>query len=155
MKLLRSINKLEELSKRENIVQVLGFIHTLKLFEDVVKECFGKNLESEAKIWNFEQSNVSLPVSVIPKVHAEFHHVPQFIKMKKTGLGLFTEQATEALHSNFKGYLNCVSLRTWTDTNEILHTQNMQVNCSNVSSNKTAKESKSQTPIRIFFEKLS
>ena len=37
MKLLRNINKLHELFKRKNFVEALGFIQTLKLFENVVK----------------------------------------------------------------------------------------------------------------------
>ena len=64
MKLLRGINKLQELSERGNFVQALGFIHTLKQFEVVEKACFGKNLDSdfEAKIWKFKQKYVSLSV---------------------------------------------------------------------------------------------
>ena len=105
MKLLRGVSKLQLLSEKENFVQAHdGFIQTLTLFKDVVTSCFGQNLDPgyESKIAQFQQSYIKLPISVTPKAHAVFFHVPQFIKMKKMGLGLFSEQATEALHSNFK-----------------------------------------------------
>ena len=105
MKLLRGVSKLQLLSEKENFVQAHhGFIQTLTLFKDVVTSCFGQNLDPdyESKIAQFQQSYVKLPISVTPKAHAAFFNVPLFIKKKKMGLGLFSEQATEALHLNFK-----------------------------------------------------
>ena len=104
MKFLRGVSKLQLLSEKENFVQAHGFIQTITLFKDVVTSCFGQNLDPdyESKIAQFQQSYIKLPISVTPKAHAVFFHVLQFIKTKKMGLGLFSEQATEALHSNFK-----------------------------------------------------
>ncbi|XP_065641664.1 uncharacterized protein LOC105847267 isoform X1 [Hydra vulgaris] len=104
MKLLRGLDKLQLVTGYNNFSQAHDFMQPLALFKDVVISCFGNNLDPdyESKISKFKQSYIRLPISVIPKVHAVFYHVPQFIKIKKTGLGLFSEQATEALHSNFK-----------------------------------------------------
>ena len=106
MKLFRGVSKLQLLSEKEDFAQAHGFIQTLTLFKDVVTSCFGQNLDPDykSKIAQFQPSYIKLPISVTPNVHAVFFHVPQFIKTKKMGLGLFSEQATEALHSNFKVY---------------------------------------------------
>ena len=106
LKLLRGLDCLKQIAEQKHIKQADGFIQTLSLFKDVVTSCFGTTLDPdfEAKIESFKQSYINLPVSITPKVHAVFHHIPQFIKRKNMGLGLFSEQATEALHSNFKPF---------------------------------------------------
>ena len=52
-------------------------------------------------IKDFNNSYLQLPVSVTPKAHAVFYHVPELIALKGTALGIFSEQSTEALHSIF------------------------------------------------------
>ena len=85
MKLLRGVSKLQLLLEKENFAQAHGFPQTLTLFKDVVTSCFGQNLDPdyESKIAQFQQSYIKLPISVTPKAHAVFFHVPQFIKTKK------------------------------------------------------------------------
>ena len=104
MKLLRGLDKLQKLSEKHRFATADGFIQALSDFKEVVVACFGNDLDPdfESKISNFKRIYTSLQVSITPKVHAVFYHVPQFIKIKKLSLGLFSEQATEALHSNFK-----------------------------------------------------
>ena len=106
LKLLRGLDCVKQIAEQKDFKQANGFIQTLFLFKDVVTSCFGTTLDPdfEAKIESFKQSYINLPISITPKVHAVFHHVPQFIKRKNMGLGLFSEQATEALHSNFKPF---------------------------------------------------
>ena len=37
----------------------------------------------------------------MPKVHTVFFHEHEFCDRHQTGLGIFSEQASEAVHSNF------------------------------------------------------
>ena len=46
-------------------------------------------------------NNSVLPTNVTPKVHAVFHHVGEFCGMVNKGLGPWSEQAAESLHSDF------------------------------------------------------
>lgn len=55
----------------------------------------------QAKIDVFEEEFKKSKISVTPKVHALIHHVPEFIKMKKKPLGIFSEQASESVHYQY------------------------------------------------------
>ena len=44
---------------------------------------------------------MALGIPVTPKVHAVIHHVGQFRELKKRDLGPWSEQASEAVHSDF------------------------------------------------------
>ena len=78
--------------------------YALHLFLQVVNFCFKCSLspDFEKKIQEFKSNYLKLTVSIKPKVYAVFYHIPQFLKHHKTGLGTYSEQATEALHLNFK-----------------------------------------------------
>ena len=54
------------------------------------------------KTKQFKNPYLALPVT--PKAHSVFFHVPEFIKHHGISLGLFSEQATEAIRSIFKDH---------------------------------------------------
>ncbi len=103
-KLLQNIDILQRLAEKACAYQALGFIETLRNFRDVVNACFGSALQRDfkEKIEKFRTSYLFLPITVTPKVHAVFYHVAEFVEKHQTSLGIFSEQATEALHSKFK-----------------------------------------------------
>ncbi len=82
----------------------------LHRFDEVVTSCFGLEVvgDPETKIANFKQAYFTLPVTITPKVHCVFDHVPQWLHRqearmgRKVGLGFATEQASEAVHRDFK-----------------------------------------------------
>ncbi len=52
---------------------------------------------------NFKASFMDLKVSsVTPKIHAVFFHVKECFSKHRKGLGFYSEQAIEAVHSEFK-----------------------------------------------------
>ena len=59
------------------------------------------NTANVQHVKDFKNSYLKLPVLVTPKAHAVFNHVPEFIALKGTALGTFSEQSSEALHSIF------------------------------------------------------
>ena len=56
----------------------------------------------EQTICDFKNSYLALGISVTPKVHTVFYHVPTFCRRHQVGLGIFSEQASEAVHSKFQ-----------------------------------------------------
>jgi hypothetical protein len=44
---------------------------------------------------------MKLGISVIPKAHAIFEHLPEFLELGYGPLGYYSEQATEASHYDF------------------------------------------------------
>ncbi len=50
----------------------------------------------------FKPAYLALNVTISPKNHVIFDHVTQFCEEKKSGLGKFSEQASESVHSDFK-----------------------------------------------------
>ena len=93
----------KELLKEKKTDHMLGFVKTFQHFKSFVSSCFGMTLNTAyvKRIKDFKNSYLRLPVSVTPKAHAVFYHVPEFIALKGTTLGIFSEQSTEALHSIF------------------------------------------------------
>ena len=94
----------QRLAEKACAYKAQGFIETFCNFRDVVSSCFGKSLEGDfkEKIEKFKDSFLSLPVTVTPKAHAVFYHISEFIDRHGSALGLFSEQATETMHSKFK-----------------------------------------------------
>ena len=94
---------LQRIVEREKTDHMLGFVKTFQHFKSVVSSCFGMPLNTVyvQHIKDFKNSYFQLPVLVTPKAHAVFYYVPEFIALKGTALGIFSEQSTEALHSIF------------------------------------------------------
>ena len=102
-KLLKYMDVLQRIVEREKADHKLDFVKTFQHFKSVVSSCFGMTLNTVyvQHIKDFKSSYLQLLISINPKAHAEFYHVPEFIALKGTALGIFSEQSTEALHSTF------------------------------------------------------
>lgn len=85
-------------------LHVLPFVDAFRAFKKVVRACFSSDLDDnfEEIIFDFKKSYLALGISVTPKVHALFFHVPTFCRRHQIGLGIFSEQASEAVHSKFQ-----------------------------------------------------
>ena len=100
---MKNIDVLQRIVKSEKAEHMLGFVKTFQHFKSVVSSCFGRTLNTAyvQHIKDFKSSYLQLSVSVTPKAHAVFYHVPEFIALKGSALGIFSEQSTETLHSIF------------------------------------------------------
>ena len=103
-KLLKNVDRLQQLAEANSAFQVFGFVDTLRKFDSVVRACFGSELSFDyfEKINQFKTAFLALPNSrVTPKLHVVFHHISDFIDRQNSPLGLFSEQAVEAAHQDF------------------------------------------------------
>lgn len=89
-------------------ISSLKYVQAFRDFNTVVQACFSMKLDPDFKqiITNFKQSYLDLEISITPKVHAVFFHVPDFCDEKQAGLGFYSEQAMESVHSDFKHVWN-------------------------------------------------
>lgn len=96
------LKKIDELRKSPDI-RCLKYVRVLKDLDNVVKDCFGKELKPsyKASISQFKKSYLDLDISVTPKIHAIFFHVPKFCETMNVGLGVYSEQAFESVHHDF------------------------------------------------------
>lgn len=80
------------------------YVKAYRDFKLVVDSCFSKDLNPEftSNIDNFKKSYIALGISITPKVHCIFEHVKEFCLKHQVGLGLFSEQAFESVHHEFK-----------------------------------------------------
>ena len=105
-KLLQNINQLELLAQNSSSFQVQPFVQAFRNFRAVVHSCFGMSLDQDYArfIQAFKESCAHLPVSITPKLHILFFHVPEFIHRKGMPLGFFSEQASESVHHDFQKF---------------------------------------------------
>ena len=101
-KLLKNVDALEQVCP----LNILPFVKVLRLFNKVIEGCFGKELcpAFKDKIKSFYDAYCDLGIIVTPKIHILVKHVPEFCKMKNASLSLFSEQASESVHANFKKF---------------------------------------------------
>ena len=80
------------------------YVTALEAFEKVRNSCFGQTLHFSFKkdIQKFAQAYDKLGVQRTNKVHILIDHVPDFCDATKVGLGHFSEQASEAVHCDYK-----------------------------------------------------
>ena len=110
--LLLQDNSLEHLNALlpENLSK---FSVAFQTFAKVVKGCFTYKVSSTIKhdIEKFKEAYLKLNISVTPKVHIVFQHLYQFLADSNSntskisdwnGLGMYSEQAFEAVHASFK-----------------------------------------------------
>ena len=98
-KVLRKVESL-----KERCPDHLGvYVTVLKLFDTVVKDCFGSDLSKNYRksIKNFSIAYRQLGISITPKVHAVLFHVEDFCEFTGKGLGPWSEQTSESLHQEF------------------------------------------------------
>ena len=93
--------KAEAFSVGEPVLQLLT------IFEKVVKSCFGSELNADflVQIERFTDAFLALEKIETPKAHAIFVHVPQLLLRQgifQKGLGYWSEQASETVHSDFE-----------------------------------------------------
>ena len=105
-KLLQHIDKLEHQAELSSSFQVGPFVRAFRDFRRVVHSCFGMSLDQDfaQHIQNFRDSCDHLPISITPKLHILFVHVPEFINRKNLPLGVFSEQASETVHQDFQKF---------------------------------------------------
>ena len=79
-------------------------VRCFRSFNVVVSSCFGQDLHPSYKedIKMFRQDYLDLNINMTPKVHAVIFHIVEFCERVDTGLGRFSEQASESVHHNFK-----------------------------------------------------
>jgi len=99
-KLLLNVDKLRAIAP----LNCLPFVETLHHFNSVVTGCYGFDLveDYEQRIRLFQDSYAALGLSITPKIHAVMFHIIDFCKHNGRGLGLWSEQTTEALHHEFE-----------------------------------------------------
>ena len=97
--LLSKLDVLESICKPDHHL----ILQTLKDFSAVVDACFSLhlNVSFSSAISKFRQSYLNSGRNITPKVHVVFHHIEDFCNSQKLGLGLFSEQASEAVHYSF------------------------------------------------------
>ena len=80
-----------------------AFVTAFKCLNDTISACFSTDLKYNfnEEIDKFRISFLDLGISVTPKIHAIFYHVSEFCSSACTGLGKFSEQASEAVHHKF------------------------------------------------------
>ena len=73
----------------------------LQQLYEVVKSCFSYKLEPdyEVKIQQCENLYRKLGISEILKAHVLFHDIPRFLASRDHGLGKYSEQAIESVHT--------------------------------------------------------
>ena len=110
IRLLEGTKKLYELLKSNNALSIGGrFGHALATFNEVRKACFGTVLHKDYKhaMEEFKEAYLKTGLqSQAIKTHICVGHVIQFLDRKKDshpgkGLGHWSEQATETIHSDF------------------------------------------------------
>ena len=99
--LLRQLDVLR--SNSHNLV-TLKYVKAFSDFAAVVTACFSLKIDPsyKNKIAEFKKSFLDLGIPITPKIHAVFFHVPDFCDEYQNGLGFYTEQAMESVHSDFK-----------------------------------------------------
>ena len=96
--LLKKIDKLMETNPPRSVHK---FVEAFQKFNEVVHACFSYNLDPnyEIKIKQFEKVYRTLGISETLKAHILFHDIPRFLASRDHGLGRYSEQAIEAIHS--------------------------------------------------------
>ena len=120
VKLLNNTAALRELLILNGAMHIGGqIVKVLEAFNDVRKSCFGQTCDPKFKeyIAVFAYAYVDLKISITPKVHCVIVHIPQFLALHPgKGLGFFSEQATEHLHSDLETfYSKCKYRRNLSD----------------------------------------
>lgn len=102
-KLIKNADVLQE----DAPIEAQPFTEAFRALERLVMSCFGSDLDSSylEHISQFKTKFTELVdlnyVNVTPKIHAIFHHLPEFCE-RHGALGRHSEQASESVHADFK-----------------------------------------------------
>ena len=96
--LLKKIDILMECNPPRSVHKL---IDAFKKFYEVVKACFSERLDAnfKVKISQFEKLYRNLGISENLKAHVLFDDIPRFLATRDHGLGRYSEQSIEAMHS--------------------------------------------------------
>ena len=104
MKILKNADKFREVLEEDTRT----FADTFEILEQVVVSCFSQELKPDFETnieylkANYKKLVLYFGLTVTPKFHIIFDHIVPFCKEKQSGLGVFSEQASEAIHFDFK-----------------------------------------------------
>ena len=89
------------------ILDLTRYVDAFDSFDVLTKNCFRKELLADYLIdlENFKQAFKNTNIKTkSTKFHILFSHLPEFLEKTNKGLGLYSEQAGETLHSRFRQY---------------------------------------------------
>lgn len=107
-KLLKEADRLQdtEIFQELGPLRLVPFISAFKAMNAVVESCFGatKNTQDMDKlIRNLKRQVTSTGISITLKIHIAMEHIQECLQiLPGTGLGLWSEQAGESIHREFK-----------------------------------------------------
>lgn len=88
--------------------EAVHFAQILEAFNSLVDACFGTQLDEswsekhEHFFWLLERHDIKFT----PKLHSLKFHVPEFINEHQRPLGLYSEQASESIHHEWKKFID-------------------------------------------------
>ena len=87
--MLNNIDTLQQIAEINNIYFIQKYVHILRCLHEIVKSCFGMDLDPQYDyyIQKFENVYKDLGISITPKVHILIKHVPEFIRKHNRSLG--------------------------------------------------------------------
>ena len=82
------------------------FVTANKSFDILVSSCFGMVLKPNWRtcITTFQEDYMACKISITPKAHILFGHVIKFIDDHKCGLGVYSEQSFETIHTELDAW---------------------------------------------------
>jgi hypothetical protein len=100
-RLLNHAPTLHTIGKKSEIIK---FATAFAAFNSVISDCFGQVLHAgfEESIKKFETAYMNTGMAITTAVHIVCVHLIHFCKLKNSSLGRFNEQASEAVHTDFK-----------------------------------------------------
>lgn len=102
--LLSKVDVLEAIIIKKELFDVMPFVTVFTKFNNVRKSCFGSKLlpDTLQNIAGFRTAYLDLSINVTSAAHVIFDHVFQFCNFHDAGLGKYSEQASESVHSDFR-----------------------------------------------------
>ena len=95
---------LQGLAEQAAAFCAMPVVAALRALQVVVAACFGAELRDDVEqaVAEYRMAYMELDIPVTVKNHAIFVHVAPFCRARGQGLALFSEQASEAVHSDFE-----------------------------------------------------
>ena len=80
------------------------FVELFSTFKSVVTCCFGTSVDPKCRryIKDFRRAFKDTGLPVTPKLHMMFYYVTELSDRNSVALGVWSEQASEGAHSDFK-----------------------------------------------------
>ena len=102
-----SVKSVHKLQQSLPVGHLLDYLDCFEKFGKVKQSCFGTSLSPnyQSRLSDFKAAYLQLNITVTPCAHILMDHVPDFFNVQdelgeeKKGLGFYSEQAFEAMHS--------------------------------------------------------